>query len=409
MAKQENTAINNLVHLAAGRRIESPKPAPWDAMPTVPTERNSASDSMQTIARPRMEEAFPTLPVPKQRAVVTDDSKTVARGVVPQRPVHAHAQPAAPQMPSVMVAAPRAAAPVYTAAPYSPGAYSAAAYSPRIGVSAFAPTELAPAPRLAPFEATTQLPSRGRHPAQRSFLVDLGYTVKEFALPISVLMALAVAAGLYLAYGKREPKRSTVATAAAAPVAAPAPAAPTSALSSAVIAADPTLAPVEHAPAPMIVPVVAPAAPTPTVVPVVAPAAPAVPVSAVDPVVADEEIEMAPAKVATSKRSARSRRARATVAPTREKVRAAKVDEAALPPNVADKTNGGPGKLVITSNKAALIYLDGRATGMTAPKKFSVPAGAHKITLLDPETRKAKTQDIEIVAGKTATIDKQFK
>ena len=62
----------------------------------------------------------------------------------------------------------------------------------------------------------------------------------------------------------------------------------------------------------------------------------------------------------------------------------------------------------LTSSVPALIYVDGRSTKMMTPQKLSVPAGPHKITLLDPESGKAKPQDVEIVAGKTASIDKRF-
>jgi hypothetical protein len=75
---------------------------------------------------------------------------------------------------------------------------------------------------------------------------------------------------------------------------------------------------------------------------------------------------------------------------------------------VANKTASAEGRLAVTSNVPAMIYVDGRATGMMTPKKFAVPAGPHKVTLLEPESKKAKTQDVDIVAGKTASIDKQF-
>jgi hypothetical protein len=84
------------------------------------------------------------------------------------------------------------------------------------------------------------------------------------------------------------------------------------------------------------------------------------------------------------------------------------VAEATLPANVANKTDKADGKLSVTSNVPALIYVDGRSTQMMTPKKFAVPAGKHKITLLEPTSKKAKTQDVEIMAGKTASIDKQF-
>ena len=82
--------------------------------------------------------------------------------------------------------------------------------------------------------------------------------------------------------------------------------------------------------------------------------------------------------------------------------------EGALPAHVANKTASASGKLSVTSNVPAMIYIDGRSTQMMTPKKFSVPAGPHKVTLLEPGSKKAKTQDVEIIAGKVTSVEKQF-
>jgi hypothetical protein len=363
MGKHDNTAINALVHHAAGGH-----------------------------RRPAM---LPARPIEVDR----DSMPTIARGVQPaqlRRPMNAGAYRALPTTPResadplpTMALAPaqvyRRALP-YAATEQVQNLAQASAYRAMHGGEAAVPT--------AQMYAHAQ-PA----PGARSFLVELAYTLKEFALPIGVLMVLAVACGVYLASGHGGKKAAPV-TSVAAPAPAPT---PRSSLSGAVLAADPSLAPAEK---------VAPVVEQPVVQPVVAPPAPVVVEAA--PVA---EIEMTPATATRSKkRSARSHRdharpTRVAVAevPVKKARRASSVNEAELPPNVADKTHGGPGKLVITSNKPALIYLDGRATGLTAPKKFTVPAGDHKVTLLDPETRKAKTQDVEIVAGKVATLDKQFK
>lgn len=84
------------------------------------------------------------------------------------------------------------------------------------------------------------------------------------------------------------------------------------------------------------------------------------------------------------------------------------VGEGSLPANVANKTASAEGEARRDENVPARIYVDGRATGMMTPRKFAVPAGPHKVTLLEAQSKKAKTQDVEIVAGKTASIDKQF-
>ena len=72
------------------------------------------------------------------------------------------------------------------------------------------------------------------------------------------------------------------------------------------------------------------------------------------------------------------------------------------------KGTGGPGKLAITSTPSTLIYVDGRNTGMMTPKTLSLPVGSHKITLLSPKDRIAKTIAVEIEAGKSARLTKDF-
>jgi hypothetical protein len=466
MGKHDNTAINALVHHAAGGRRPASDPGA----------------NLFTTHRPAMLPARPAMLPARPLEVDRDSMPTFARGVsaaaMRTNPRAAHGVSNRPALSIASVASDLAypeadrrrgtpARPAQLRAPMNAGAYQALPTTPRESADSLPTMALAPAQvyrRALPYAATEQVQNlssargyvppaaqvpqpdapvlpRNRAPAAtpsmfpsdpasayrgegmvptaqmyaharpapgpRSFLVELAYTLKEFALPIGVLMVLAVACGVYLASGRGGKKAAPVTSvAAAAPTPAPTPA-PRSSLSSAVLAADPSLAPAEK---------VAPVVVQPVVVqPVVAqPVVDEAPVADAAPVA---EIEMTPAKATHSKkRSARSHReharpTRVAVAdvPVKKAKRASSVDEAELPPNVADKTHGGPGKLVITSNKPALIYLDGRATGLTAPKKFTVPAGAHKVTLLDPETRKAKTGDVEIVAGKVATLDKQFK
>ena len=68
----------------------------------------------------------------------------------------------------------------------------------------------------------------------------------------------------------------------------------------------------------------------------------------------------------------------------------------------------GNGKLSISSDKPALIYVDGRPTGKSAPSAFVITAGDHQITLLDPSTKKAKTATVQIAVNKTVSIRKDF-
>ena len=68
----------------------------------------------------------------------------------------------------------------------------------------------------------------------------------------------------------------------------------------------------------------------------------------------------------------------------------------------------GPGKLAITSSVPALIYIDGRSTNLMTPKTLNLAPGPHKVTLLELTSRKAKTSDIVVAAGKVATLDKTF-
>ncbi len=68
----------------------------------------------------------------------------------------------------------------------------------------------------------------------------------------------------------------------------------------------------------------------------------------------------------------------------------------------------GSGQISIASNVKALIFLDGRPTGKTSPSALVVAAGDHQITLLDPDTKKAKTATVAIAANKSVTVRKDF-
>lgn len=77
-------------------------------------------------------------------------------------------------------------------------------------------------------------------------------------------------------------------------------------------------------------------------------------------------------------------------------------------PSKSAQTKTGPGKLAISTSVPTLIYVDGRSTNLMTPKTLNLPAGKHKITLLELKSRKAKTIDVDIAAGSIAKLDKTF-
>lgn len=116
-----------------------------------------------------------------------------------------------------------------------------------------------------------------------------------------------------------------------------------------------------------------------------------------DPVLAIlEEKPVKKAKVVEKKKEAKSVKAPKNLSTT----------EIAAPRGAAAVT--GTGKVTITSDKPALVFLDGRPTGKKAPTALVIPAGDHQITLLDPETKKAKTATIKLEANKSVAIAKLF-
>ncbi|MDX2090085.1 MAG: PEGA domain-containing protein [Kofleriaceae bacterium] len=516
MPKQENTAINNLVNVAGGGRIESDpgdnlfgdeplfggrpvnhraqlmeaQPAmtmrgmPPAASPPTPA-RSAQSDararspqahvpmtsrayaaqpsrsmeSMQTITRDpyASRDAFEGKPTRSMRPQRRPDASPYAPtepvrdlAHAPTEPVRdlagtarGQAHPAArvPQ-PNVPVAplprhrAPAASPSVFPGTPSTPitarnvQVPTLPSYTPAPNVGD--PEELyatLPVERIAVQDSTALVHARPRsRTGPRPFVVELAHAIKGLAAPIGVLTVVAMFVGGYLAFDGQGGKKRSTAVVSVQPTARVAPS-----LADAVIAVDPSLAAEHVATEAALVPAPAPVAPPASApAPAVeqAPALEQIAATAEDD--ATDEIEMEATTVEKKKRSARSRRSRSadevalaeddaaskrrsvekkSVLTRSEKAaakRASKVAEGELPPNVADKTNGGPGKLVVSADVPALIYLDGRNTNLTAPKKITVPAGKHKVTLLDPETRKAKTQEVEVVAGKTVTIEKQF-
>ncbi len=278
------------------------------------------------------------------------------------------------------------------------------------------------------------------------FLAELGHAARRFAIPLAGLVVLAVFAGGYVAFdgqgGKRRtPPAATVASSAVDRASAPnvvsltaVPAEPRPSLSAVIEARIAEARIREHAIA-LTELQQQPAAGSDEAVR----SGDAADAQSDDARDAEaEEIEMAPVAVKkhhgrrhgaaasridddvvgsrTARREKRAAEKREIETQEREVAKREKRDatkgdaaaEGTLPENVANKTDSATGKLAVSSNVPAMIYLDGRSTKMMTPKKFAVPAGAHKITLLEPTSGKAKTQDVDIVAGKVASIDKEF-
>jgi hypothetical protein len=65
----------------------------------------------------------------------------------------------------------------------------------------------------------------------------------------------------------------------------------------------------------------------------------------------------------------------------------------------------GQGTLMISSKPPCEIVIDGRATGLTTPQRsIALPAGSHRITLLNSEKSIRKVVSVQIIANTTAKI-----
>ncbi|MBA3500889.1 MAG: PEGA domain-containing protein [Deltaproteobacteria bacterium] len=374
------------------------------------------------------------MPIPRD---YEDDAATIrVDSWIPPEGARVQAQMQAAQMQAPTMQRPMAHS-------IAPGAIALApvAHYPR-GQFAVAPLT-DPTVRVTPLEI--ELPSK-----QRSFAIELLTTVKRFAAPLAVLMVVAVFLGGYLAFDGQGGKARRVTAAAVPAPEDPATVASRAAAEETAVVAAPTVA-VPTVASPTVTPIIEPNSVSAVIASKLAEARAAESMElakgavVVDEDAADEapEIEMEAVELTKTKRTARSgksSKSRKRLAAVSESKRASKAEkiakaekvekaeknakakktkpeaedkdksiaEAALPANVANKTDNATGKISVTSNVPAMIYLDGRSTQMMTPKKFAVPAGKHKITLLEPTSKKAKTQDIEVAAGKTATVDKQF-
>lgn len=66
------------------------------------------------------------------------------------------------------------------------------------------------------------------------------------------------------------------------------------------------------------------------------------------------------------------------------------------------------GKIYISSNKPAQIFLDGKSANATTPRQLRVSPGKHKVTLWDTASGKTHTQVIDVPANKVVSVSKKF-
>jgi hypothetical protein len=83
--------------------------------------------------------------------------------------------------------------------------------------------------------------------------------------------------------------------------------------------------------------------------------------------------------------------------------------QGARAPEAADTTAArtqpfatGSGTLSVTSQPAAMVYVDGRALGET-PRRITLPAGPHTVTVVNPDYG-SKTYKVTIEPGKSASV-----
>jgi hypothetical protein len=475
MAKNESTAINDLIQLVSGRIVDHGSPAAADnlfvtAPPPpaafVPVAAYFDPSAISSPAARMAPSGPPPAPLPRRRAPSAtptslpmqpifhddddDDDETQFDAQFahsPNQTLPAHAYPV-PSIASPLPAYPNPILPHYaypTPAPLPPAPH-VPGYDATERVERYEPVPQQSWPVVQPSypvvsRASFNCPDTVRvnplpapphdAPPMRG---ELWAAVKRLALPfagVAILVGVIVGFAIHKSRGSSAPEPQPVVMA----VSTPAPVA--------VVA---TIEPIEAiAPVPVVASAVAEGSPTvsatgdtigwkPTAVQPTFAATPTVePIVETAAVEPASEIEMEPAAVV--KQSPRSRRKAARVAPKAKRVavvapapkvvapkasskrvatRAADDDEIAAAiaaPVKGAKTSvkgTGPGTVTITSSPAALIYIDGRSTNQMTPKTLTLPAGAHKITLLEIRSRKAKTQDIDVAAGGSLSVAKKF-
>lgn len=238
---------------------------------------------------------------------------------------------------------------------------------------------------------------------------------RQISLPMALLVVVGAFVGGYFAFDGEGGKQR-----AAAPSAKPAPAAPV------VVAAAPTV----------VAKTAAPAAPTE--------AAPAAPTEAAAPSLVDVRIDSTPAGATvmlvdrgktfllgtTPLRSAvdPSRTyelefhygdqpsQRAPLDPTKTQRVAVALEvprpaprpraaKSSAPTRVAAVEPAGEGVLMISTKPPCEIHIDGKPTGLTTPQRsIALPAGSHRITLVNAAENVRKTVAVQIAAGQSTKL-----
>ena len=433
MAKNESTAINDLIHLVSGRIVDHGSPAAADnlfvtAPPPPPAfvpvaayfDPSAISSPMPPpLPRRRAPSATP-MSVPQQPIFHDDEDDDEETQFDPQFAQH-HTLPSQafpiPSIASPLPAYPQPILPQY--------AYPT-------------PAPLPPAPHVPGYDATERVERYEPLPQQAWPVVQPSYPVvsrasydgletvrvnplpappldapptrgevwavlKRFAPPFAGVAILAgILVGLLIHTGRSSaspPDTTPVVMEVSAPAPAP------------VVASVEPIEPVSEVPQTW----------KPTAVQPTLAAAPIV-----EPVAAEPEIEMEAAPVV---KQPRSRRKAARVAPKAKRVAAAAPkavaakrvaaparDDDEIAAAIAAPVKGakssvkgtGPGTVTVTSTPAALIYVDGRSLNQMTPRTLTLSPGAHKITLLEIKSRKAKTQDIDVAAGGSLSVAKKF-
>ena len=162
------------------------------------------------------------------------------------------------------------------------------------------------------------------------------------------------------------------------------------------------------------------AAPAPTVVPDL-PSPPATETLGVEiaakPAVKAKPAKRTAAQMRADKRAAKRAAKAAAVAKARSKKRVAAAstdddddeaddDTAAKPTKAA--TAKGKGVLAISSTPAMEVWVDGRNSRAETPVRIILLSGKHKVTLLDKDTSKARSFEIEIKPDQVTKVAKSY-
>jgi serine/threonine-protein kinase len=70
--------------------------------------------------------------------------------------------------------------------------------------------------------------------------------------------------------------------------------------------------------------------------------------------------------------------------------------------------HGPPGRLVIRVLPWASVFIDGRMVGTTPFEPIDVPAGRHKVELINDELHAKRTIPVEVRSGETSTVQEKL-